>query len=456
MKKSTLLLVMIVCLMGLAGCNGKPQESGKNVESSKQGEGSKEDNLLKSNFKIASEDFKPGNTSIVKTDKGYYYYSAEKAGLCYADAVTGKEMYLCNKPECRHDGNEFCVATTDRYWIKKFCLYGGTLFATAVEETDTQYLYKLLTIALDGSEMNEVTTYYTLEKGQQKASPYSDGRQLLMHRNKVIFPMEIMGQENLADATYYGLGILDLNTMEMTFVDEEAISKENPESRNISVHGDYVYFCRTEGKKTVLYRYHMTEGTKESYKLLVGFSGTYLVLDDDTVIYTKRSGNVLCVHHHATGENEEKVRLTKIVKMHLSDGSVVENTQDYKVGNLVTDGVNIYVAEQGKITYVSTNPETGETEEISEMKLHVFNRDLEETETVELSDIISPMEWEGVEGGLYSQPRMFSYVGDEVYTTFSPEDNMADVYTFRCKLEDLLDGKPEFELVYSDLYSARE
>ena len=450
MKKAILLGILMLCFMGFTGCN-KPGE-GKLPGTAR---------VFQVGDKLEPQDYQPGNTGytpIMKTENGFYFYSTEKGGLCYADAATGKVMYLCNKPECRHDGNEFCAATTDRYWIGNSCLYNGILFSTAVEETDTQFLYQLHAIALDGSERSVVCTYYTVDKGAREPERGIGWNewQLKIHRNKVILPIELIGKEEMEDTSYYGLGILDLDTMEMVFLDEEGVSKENLKCNNISFNGDYMYFCRQEGKKNILYRYHLTEGTKESYKLMVNFSGLYLALDDDTVIYTKRQGGMLCVHHYATGENEEKLRLTNTREAVLEDGRVIENVEDYVVADLDTDGIYIYIPENESGTTYELNKETGKFEEIRESNLVVLDRELNIVAKVNLADSIDPMEWEGVDGGLHSQIRFFSYVGDEVYARFTSEENMTDVYTFRCKLADLLNGKPKFELVYSDLYSRRE
>ena len=102
--------------------------------------------------KLVSEDLQRGNSrnievnSIMKTDKGFYYSQGgmEKLSLYYYDSANGKSMYLCNKPECRHEGDEFCAATSDKYYAMETVMYSGSLYVAAVEETETAYKYKLL------------------------------------------------------------------------------------------------------------------------------------------------------------------------------------------------------------------------------------------------------------------------------------------------------------------------
>lgn len=438
MKRFVYLMLVCILFGGLTGCSkrvGDGDSGNENV--------TKEETSAKTEVKFVSADYQPGNTRIRKTDKGYYYLNR---GLRYTDAATGKDMYLCNKPECRHDGNEFCVATNEKYRFNGFCIYSGTLVAAMIEETDTQYLYKLFTIALDGSQMNELVTYYTFEKGQGEAC-YGYDSPLIIHRNKVILPIAIKGQEALEDTYSYGMAIYDLDTEKVTFLDEEAVSRENPESTNISVYGDYVYYCRKEGKKTVLHRRHLTEGTDEAYKLLTGFGGTYIVLDDDTVVYSKKLGRVLCIHHHETGENEEKVTLLKKVTF-MSDGQPYESTIEDEVQGLCTDGTYVYAFG----TYVEIRSNDGTEEQTGQriQNLYVFDRTLEEVTVINRAEDAWTITWEDVGEVLY--PGKFSFIGDEVYVKFSSVNLIGDEYVFQCKRSDLLAGTPQFEFAYSSVY----
>ena len=76
-------------------------------------------------------------------------------------------MYLCNKPECKHDGSAFCVASNDKYSVIDYCLYDGCILAYVLEETDTQQVFKVISLALDGSSLSEVATVMMLEKTAQ-------------------------------------------------------------------------------------------------------------------------------------------------------------------------------------------------------------------------------------------------------------------------------------------------
>ncbi len=438
MKKLVYLLFICVLLGSLTGCSkqGNPDASGKQ-------EGAGEGNPAKTEVSFVSEDYSQCNPQIRGTDKGYYYLNR---GLRYVDAATGKDMYLCNKPECRHDGNEFCVATNKKYRFDRLSIYSGALLATVIEETDTQYQYKLFSIALDGSQMNELTTYYTFEKGDGQPWYLALGP-LVVHRNKVILPIALKGQEALEDTYYYGTAMYDMDTKEVIFLDEEPVSKENPERTDISAYGDYVYYCQQEGKKTVLHRRHMTDGTDESYKLLTGFRGNYVVVDEDTVAYAKWEGRALCVNYRETGMNEEKANVYRPAMLQTTDGQGMEWVYEDELSSLRTDGTYLYAFGSHFEVHYKTEEVYGSYD-----YLHVFNRDLEEIATLNLADFTKDIRIEGVEEELHLITKYMSIKEDDVYWFFMPKDNYSDKYVYKCSLSDLLAGKPQLEYVYSDTY----
>ena len=241
-----------ICFLALAACQKEPiQGTGTGVR--EEGKGI--------NTTFTARDYNRDEESVRKTEHGYYYYSYNYGGFRYVDGSTGKDMYLCNKPECKHDGNAFCVATNNKYTIFGWVLYDNRIVANVIEETDTQYLYKLLEIAADGSMANEIVTYYTMEKtGEVEVFRHGAGA-IYIHRNKVMLPMVTGTADGLEDTECYGCAIVDLNTKEVVYLDTEPLSRENTQVTQINAYGDYLYYCRKEGKKTVLHRYNINNGT---------------------------------------------------------------------------------------------------------------------------------------------------------------------------------------------------
>lgn len=104
MRKVKYWVLVTLLSIGIAGCAKREEGSEQKLES-------------KLTAPVVAEDYNPGNGSIMKTENGYYYYDVLSGALRYYDIASGKNMYLCNKPECKHDGNSFCVATNDKYKI---------------------------------------------------------------------------------------------------------------------------------------------------------------------------------------------------------------------------------------------------------------------------------------------------------------------------------------------------
>lgn len=437
--KRLFMLFVGVCLLAaavLAGCAGEE----KNV-----GTKEKEDAPA-----LVAEDFNPGNGNIFKTDKGYYYHSHSLGGFRYVDSATGNDLYLCNKPECRHDGNEFCVATNEKYSIDRVGMYGGRIFATAIEATETQFKFHLLSIALDGSVLNEEVTYLTMEKTGVLPAYHVDKTQIYIHRNVAMIPVWMIGADGTETTQFFGTAVVNLDTKEVTWLDEEPFSRDNIERTDITAHGDYFYYCRKEGKKTVLHRYNIKDGSDETHKLLVGFQGNYVVLNDESIVYTRSDNRVLCVYHRETGENEEKLPLEKLDAVYYQDGTYEEKTVVYEAFELKTDGENIYVKEPyGRRIRYDENYTVMETWD--EAYVHVFNQELEESVSfnmAEVMDFVKEVRTENPEDYYPYYSRELYFGGDEVYSVLPNVNTNKEDYVYRCTKESFLTGNPQFELAY--------
>ena len=108
MLKKVSLLIMVVVLLGGIGIllitkEGKSKIGDGNLESSK--DNSKVfSNINNKNEKMVH--IEPGKIS--NFDKGYYYINNGDNGnnIKYFDYSAKKEIYLCNKPNCKHDTKE--------------------------------------------------------------------------------------------------------------------------------------------------------------------------------------------------------------------------------------------------------------------------------------------------------------------------------------------------------------
>ncbi len=450
MRKGLLTILTILCLAGLAGC-AKDKPGGQPGE----------DAAGKKEYRFVSEDFEQGNrpgakgNAMLRTEKGFYHYNDTLGGFRYYDAATGKEMFLCNKPECRHDGNEFCVATNEKYTVLDYCLYGERLMVMAAELTETQILYKVLALALDGSSMDEVATVLELEKAAEM-NLYA-GR-MYLHRNKALLTFTMGASYEQEDTMHYGAALLDLNAKNVTFLEEEPLAKENAETTGITAYGDYFYYCRKEGKKNVLHRYHITDGTDESCKLLTNFTGDYAVLEEDYIVYLRSSQKTLCTYRFSTGENEEKVMLYEKESLHDLYGNLLYETEEgLPAVGLVTDGTYLYVPQA--TIHFDVPYSDGRVEEWTEGEstcIRVFNKELEEVTVMNLVEQLP------LENGEYdfsaeasfsirtTQNLGFRYMGEDIYwcPVSVPDMDTVENHVYYCKRSDLLAGEPKFEFLY--------
>jgi len=451
MKKILVATVFVLCLAAFAGCSKdkpgpeQPGEATKTV--AKEGTaGKKENQFVSADFHQGNRSGSFGNT-MMRTEKGFYHYNYTEGGFRYYDAATEKEMFLCNKPECRHDGNEFCVATNQKYIVLDYCLYDGRIMVFAAEVTDTQLLYKVLSLALDGSSMEEVSTVFSVERTPDTGLYAS---RMYIHRHKALLTFATGAPGHQTDTMHYGTALFDLNTRDVIFLDEEPLAKENVEITDVTAYGDYFFYCRKEGKKTVLHRHHIENGTDESCKLLTNFSGVYTVLDEDYIVYLRSSKRVLCTYHFSTGQNEEKVQLMGEQYYYDKDMNVVAmGTVEQDAMDLVTDGTYLYVPMA--VRQFVLEDENGEEYTWTESAcVRVYNKELEEVTVMDMAknlpaeDFVSSEKWIRT---AYSCG--FRYLGEDIYwCPVSTKNNAREIYVFRCKRSDFLAGEPKFTFVY--------
>ncbi|MBR6535764.1 MAG: hypothetical protein IKT67_01030 [Lachnospiraceae bacterium] len=440
MKRIVLFGLMVLGLVAFAGCSkDKPGETTKAVTAGK------------TENQFVPEDYEPGNRTkylspMMKTDKGLYYYSFADKGIHYYDLATQKTMFLCNKPECRHGGSEFCVATNGKYLTLSQCKYNDVILAFVLEETDTQYLFKVLSIALDGSEMDEVATVLELDKTTDDFSIYQCF--MYAHRNKVFLTFTGSGQ---VETEYHGTAVLDLNTKKTTFLDEEPFSKDNVAVSDVSGYGDYFYYCKKEGKKLLLHRYHIENGTDESFRLLTNFSGQYVLLDEDTIAYIRSAGTVICTHQISTGHNTEHTKIMRYAYWYKWQEKTFiryDEKSESEVVQLLTDGTYVYAPEIYR-EYRDTDENGEEIVVRREGYIHVYNQALEEIALVNMAEAAASLGFDDMEWSEKSYTQMLHYLGEEIYWKLIPKGTTdSEKYVFRCNRSDFIAGKPKFEYVY--------
>lgn len=213
---------------------------------------------------------------IMETENGFYYNSFQDMSLHFYDKRTGKTIYLCGRPECRHDGSEFCTATSKKYSVMSTAMYGDKIYISALEikkaETRESDVWKLLAVDFDGSSMSDVGTILQTENGFAATKLVDEEQAMVLHRGKAIvsyaaYDVETFGSENYSYIN--GYVVVDLATGHIDHKEEY----DNVYATGFRAEGDAFYY-RVQNKElsdpfygTVydIYRYDINE--KKSEKL---------------------------------------------------------------------------------------------------------------------------------------------------------------------------------------------
>ena len=308
--------------------------------------------------------------SIMETDTGYYYNNGynpqghNTLGLHYVDKTSGKDIFLCSKPECKHDGNEFCVATNAKYQPFGIQLYGGYIYVAAISDGDTTHDFKLLRISLDGSSLSEVTTFYSMN--QVSSNPpqnYISQDRMLIHRGKVFLQFTVGGEKNFEDTITHANAIYDMETGLTSFLNEEPLSRDNATWRKLTPVGDCVYYLIDEPHKHILHCYHLSDGSDETLQLLTNFTGDFVVTNNGNIFYLRGTKDKLCVRR-TDGTNEELEKFTETMIQLLSpEDTNYQMTREallkyapaeesfiheFQASRLLTDGTYVYATNYSR------------------------------------------------------------------------------------------------------------
>ena len=211
------------------------------------------------------------------SDKGYYYLGNPRdgsavTGICYVDRLTGRTVYLCAKPECLHDGSDFCPATNADYKIHNLIWYDGILYAAATKQThdkENPSQAVLLAYQPDGSGMDELTVLDS--RGSLSFSELIAYRGELWVSGTVRLPNHT-GESVLEDRPLnaeiwrYDLNRKKLSTVSCT---ETAYAAAFV---NLHADSDAVYLSKRtndpQGLKEGIYRISVSDGTMQRMNIL--------------------------------------------------------------------------------------------------------------------------------------------------------------------------------------------
>lgn len=135
------------------------------------------------------------------SDRGYYYWkktSDNESNICFMDKMTETSVNLCNRPDCKHTGNDcnsffytslssIDVATDGICYDSNFLTYyDGYVYILGYNSEGQIFLYKL---SEDGSERKQYMKLYKkelTEPGNESHMKYSTP-EVLIHKGYVYY-----------------------------------------------------------------------------------------------------------------------------------------------------------------------------------------------------------------------------------------------------------------------------
>lgn len=267
------------------------------------------------------EDYVGGNNSgfdnpIMETESGYYgCVDSFSLTLCYYDKATEKTVFLCSKPECAHDGNEYCNATRKGLsYCGNICLSGDYIYFSGqyYDESDGMQKNSLYRAKTDGTELTEICNFYKLKCEQDGFLSRNQGwtyRTMLVHRKWAVIPFEDASVEGYTLPYCCNTAIVNIETGEYKILPEAGFELEKVEDGvgGFYAYGDWLYYTVTtdfmyENKQ--LYRYNFITGNSEKIDA-VGKITSYIVTDNKiyyTTPPTKKAVSKLWTYSLENGE----------------------------------------------------------------------------------------------------------------------------------------------------------
>lgn len=275
------------------------------------------------------------SSPIMKGEGGYYYNasSLDKLALRYYDIGTGKTIFLCSKPECAHDGNIYCTATSEKYRALGTAYYENELYIAALEANDSEIMYKLLRASKNGTELTEISTFAKMSTDD----PFISGSQftgLVIHKGKAYFPYEFSGNESVS---LVGIAEIDIATGRSRSIIE---GNKHGQFFNMTAAGDTVYFMSLSRDFNFnILAYDTNEKHTENIVTIEDgwlYSGTAVGDKFWYTMQTKDYNYRIMIYDPQTKESTE----------------FVYNDENIEPVGITTDGKYLYIADE-KINHVS-------------------------------------------------------------------------------------------------------
>ncbi len=398
------------------------------------------------------EDYVGGNNSgfdnpIMETDSGYYgCVDPFGLSLCYYDKATKKTVFLCSKPECAHDGNEYCNATRKGIsYCGNICLSGEYIYFSGqrYDESDGMQKNSLYRAKTDGTELTEICNFYKLKCEQDSFLGRNQGdtyRSMLMHKKWAVIPFEDSSVEG-GTFSCFNTAIINIETGEYKTLPEVHFDLKKVEDGvgGFYAYGDWLYYTVTtdfmyENKQ--LYRYNFVTGESEKIDA-VGKITNYIITDDKIYYTTPPTKNTV----------------SKLWTYDLKNGEIKDLSAELKInGTDFTDAEIMYGGDY-LILYDShyTSQSTGfYAHSENEHRVLLMTKDGKALREIDMRDIVPSYSAEGLEQEYFSYE--LKYRDGVLYAVtmvdhddprLSPDGRYNNLF-LSCPIEDIVSGNSKW------------
>ena len=367
-----------------------------------------------------------------------YYYN--EMPLYYYDTETGKSIILCSKPQCLHDGNEFCAATSSKGQLYYNCLYNGYIYKINSKRTEVEdtLVLQLLRADLQGNELSLVTDIAQfIDRYPPKL------HNVVVHCGKMFITMTTYVAEDSGTKHLY---VIDLESGEVKEINVPDAQKYETYAY-MTADGDYLYYTTEDIKydsinkymirelKTVMHRYNIKTGETEILSALPDAYSSFTV-NSGIIYYTvvDRAENTFSLYAYDTAKNETKT-LIENHKLDYVDGKYLSERNNVSV---FTDRKYLYVLTAGRYNICNSMNK-------ADAEFHIYDFDGKK-----LYEGVPGIDKERTEWWEYE----FSAIDGNVYFYYNISDNSDALYfdeitgLYTIKTEDLINGKTDWTRLY--------
>lgn len=421
--------------------------------------------------------FNPSNREypIMKGETGYYFtdnpenYVLPVFSLKYFDIESQQNVYLCNRPECLHEGDAFCTAVKENYGVMGEGFYDGKLYFFVDDYSDeNSNRMALLRAEPDGSGLTEVAE---ICKILGKDAGYGTGA-VFIHRGVCFLSYATwLNEGKILRGTYiYNLVDGSLSSLpEYEFqTSMDGYASDTGEVRgHFFADGAYVYYNDVrpvEVNKKIksryfLCRYNIETGLVEEAELEGMYKGVFAVMEPGKIAYSDSFDNLYIYDWDtktATCYNKVKYTVTNVFQDE-STGESYEWQQDLEasIRDMIYRNGKLIIMNQTAI-YQRFSVSVGESEffhgPYNLPRLFVLNEEMQVEDAIELTDLYSDIEEELEE--FCREQYGTTHAGFEVYATLRMVENQlylkAAGAVYVCDVEEFFQGTARFQHLYDD------